>query len=165
MSLPKVFILSVLLTAFGITASPAQDAAAEKKANIDRLLEATGSLKIGQQMSAAVVTQMINVIKQKHPDIPQKVLDGIPEEVNAVIGEHMAELKTPMTALYDKYYTADDIKQLLAFYSSDIGKKVISVTPSLMQESVGVGMKWGQALGPEIQKRLQDRLKKQGVTL
>jgi hypothetical protein len=37
--------------------------------------------------------------------------------------------------LYDKYFSDEELRQLVAFYRTPVGRKSIEVTPSLMQEA------------------------------
>lgn len=43
-------------------------------------------------------------------------------------------LNEDMTVLYDKYYTESDIKDLVTFYKSTAGKKMIAISPDLNKE-------------------------------
>lgn len=143
----------------------AADVAPEKRAEIEKLLDLTGALKLGQQMSAAMVAQMTNVLRASHPDIPQKALDVLPEEVNAVVAAHLDTFKEMMVVIYADNYSLDDIKGLNQFYSTPLGQKVISTMPTVMQQSMAVGQRWGQSMGPEIGRRIQARFAKDNITL
>ena len=57
---------------------------------------------------------------------------------------------------YDKHMTHDDIKQLLKFYNSPIGKKLIEKQPLILRDSMIVGQKWGMELNRRIQERIKD---------
>jgi hypothetical protein len=52
--------------------------------------------------------------------------------------------------VYNKYYTHDEIKQLITFYKSPLGKRLVEVTPLLTQETMVIGQKWGEKLGQDI---------------
>lgn len=54
---------------------------------------------------------------------------------------------------YDRYYTQDDINQLLAFYKSPIGRKYVSTTPEITKEIV---IKLLKDL-PDLQKKLNPK--------
>lgn len=137
----------------------------EKKADIERLLDMTGALALGQQMSAMMVGQFTNVIKQANPNIPKELIDKLPEIVNSVIDENIGTFKQSAILIYNKHFSHEDVKQMIAFYSTDLGKKTIRVMPTLMQESMRAGQQWGQRLAPEIERRVRDRFKKEGVAL
>ncbi len=139
-----------------------------KRTDILTLLELTGALRIGEQMSQFFVVQMTQSIKAARSDIPEDMFKILTEEVNGVISgamkekEGFVELVIPV---YDKHYTEADIKALIKFYQTDIGKKTIKVMPNLIQESMTIGQQWGQKLAPVIQERVMKRFKDKGFDL
>lgn len=86
-------------------------------------------------------------------------------EINRVIDERLVELVDLIIPVYHNHFTHDEIKKLISFYKSPIGTKVIAVMPGLVQESMSVGQRWGQSLGPQIQRRVLERFKAEGVDL
>jgi hypothetical protein len=157
--------LLLLLIACSMPAFAEEALTAEKRADIEKLLEMTGALSIGRQMSGAVVQQMTEFLRKARPDIPQRVLDVLPEEVDAVIMDNMRTFKDMSVPLYHKYYTGAEVKEMIRFYSTPLGKKTIETMPAIMNEGFQLGQKWGQSLGPAIQARVQARLKKEGYDL
>lgn len=145
--------------------SHSNDLTSEKKADIERLLQMTGALSIGQQMSTAIVNQMTNVIRKARPDIPQRVLDVLPQEVNAVIAENLPAFREAVVPLYHKHFTGEEIKEMIRFYSTDLGQKTIRVLPMLVGEGMQAGQRWGQSLGPVIEQRIKARLTKEGYSI
>jgi hypothetical protein len=143
----------------------AQPVAPEKRAEIEHLLEVTGALAIGQQMSKVMVTHFAQLIRRENPNVPQHVIDAIPEEVGAVMTEGLPVFKEMIIPLYDKYFTLDDLRGLSAFYASPLGKKAITVMPALMQEGMQVGMRWGEAMGPRIGERMRARFKNENIKI
>jgi hypothetical protein len=120
---------------------------------------------LGQQFSTAILTQLTNTLRAKHANIPQKALDVLPQEVNAVISENIPILKEIMVNIYGQHFTLDELKRLNQFYSTDLGHKLISTMPSVLQEGMAAGQKWGQTLAPEIGRRIQARFKKEAIAL
>ena len=137
-----------------------------KKAVIKELMDVTGSAQMGQLFANAFVTQMSEILRTTNPNIPPRAITILEEEVNAVINAEMTgegrfyELIYP---IYHKYFTVKDIKELIAFYKTPIGKKAITVMPQLTQESMITGQMWGESLGPIIQERLSKRFEKEGI--
>ena len=155
------FVLVFVFSAPGF----ADNISAEKQRDIEKLLEMTGALAIGQQMSAAIVAQMTQVLRQARPDIPERMIAVLPDEVNAVIKENIPRFKEAIIPLYHKHFTESDIKGLIRFYSTDLGRKTIQVMPVLLNESMQVGQQWGRALGPTVEQRIKARFKKDGYEL
>jgi len=155
----------LLLVVACATPALAEELTAEKRADIEQLLEMTGSAEIGRQMAGAVVQQMTVFLRKARPDIPQRVLDVLPAEVDGVFMDNIGTLMDLTIPLYHKYFTGAEIKELIRFYSTPLGKKAIESMPALMGEAIALGQQWGQSLGPAIQARIQARLKKEGYDL
>ena len=51
--------------------------------------------------------------------------------------------------LYSKYFTDDEIKELIKFYNTEVGKKIVRVLPQLFQESYTMTQEY-------IEEKLQD---------
>jgi hypothetical protein len=164
MSAIRSFLLFLFLWSLAAVAA-ADDLTPQKRADIERLLEMTGATKIGKQMATLSVAHMVQSLKQSHPEIPQRALDLLPAEVGAVFEANIPTFVAAIIPLYHRYFTGDEIKGMIAFYSTDLGKKAISAMPGLMTESMAVGQQWGASLGPAIAERVRERLKKEGVAL
>ena len=60
-----------------------------------------------------------------------------------------------VTALYRKAFTEDELRAMLAFFTSPVGQKVVMQSPQLMKEGAQIGMKEGQAKQEFLMKRLE----------
>ena len=160
-----LLIAIVLLSLNAYRASADETLTPEKKADIERLLDMTGALALGRQLSSTMVGQFTNAVRKANPGIPKEVLDTLPAIVNSVIEENISTFKQAAVLIYHKHFSHDEMKQMIAFYSSDLGRKIILEMPTLMQEIMGAGAQWGQSLAPEIERRVRDRFKEKGVAL
>jgi len=70
-----------------------------------------------------------------------------------------------LTPVYAKHLTHDDIKQLLVFYRTDLGKKIINRMPVVTSESMAVGQQWGAGLAPDFQSIVGRTLAEDKVVL
>jgi|SRR5215472_10498125 len=131
-------------------ASKAQAAtAADKQADIRRLLALTGS--------ASVATQVMNEMEK---NIRPLMTSSLPpgdyrDKLVELFFQKFHEKSDPtklvdlMVPIYDKYYTADEIQGLLNFYQTPLGKKMVTVLPKIVAESQAAGGQWGEELGRE----------------
>lgn len=147
-SILAVLALALLCAGPAVAQAPAGEAAA-KRQDIRKLLEVTGAAQIGQQIAA----QMLPMFKQSNPQVPQKFWDEVMKEFDT---KSMIELIIP---IYDKHLTHDDVRGLIAFYQSPLGRKVTGVMPQITQESMQAGQQWGMQIAQRIQKRLEERQK------
>lgn len=141
----KKFLLSATLLIFVFTVT-AQNA--DKNSLARQVLIASGSGKLGIQ----VMNTMIQSYKQQNSSIPSEFWEAFMKEVS---GDELVDLVAP---IYTKYFTPEELTQLLAFYNSPIGQKVVEKTPYIMQESMGVGREWGL----KISQKIVDKMKEQG---
>ncbi len=89
------------------------------KARVKELLELTGSGKLGIQ----VMNSIIGTYKEQMPDIPTEFWDKFMSQVQP---SNLVDLLIP---IYTKYYSDDEIMQLIEFYKTTIGQKVIEMMP------------------------------------
>ena len=164
MKILRSLLFFVALSSLGAGAA-ADDLTPQKRADIERLLEMTGATRLGKQLAVLSAGPMVQSLKERHPGIPQKALDALPEEVGAVFEANIGTFVASIIPLYHRYFTAEEIKGMIAFYSTPLGQKAINSMPGLMSESVAIAQKWGQGLDPLIAERVRARLKKEGIDL
>ena len=154
-----------LFASVPVWADPLTD---EKQRDIQQLLELTGALDIGAQFAEVVTRQMTEALKSARQDVPERVFVILDEEVSALLREEMAArggLSEEMAAVYHKHFDHEEIKGLLQFYRSELGRKTVRVLPEVMRESMAAGRQWAQRLGAELTRRLEQRFKKEGIQL
>lgn len=122
-------------------------AEAAKVADIRRLLDLTGT------------REMVNGMKGSMKEQFRRTAPGMPDEM---LNEMMAELKADdlvesMIPVYSKHFTGEDIKQLIAFYQSRFGKKVLREMPEIIAESNEVGTRWGEGVVQRVATRWRDQ--------
>jgi len=161
----KLALISICFAVLTIGAAVADEVSAEKRAVIEQLLEVTSALAIGKQLVDVMTTHFAQIIRQHNPNVPQYVIDAIPEEVNAALTESLPMFKEMIIPIYDKYFTLEELQGLGAFYTTPLGKKTIAVMPSLMQESLRMGMRFGEAMAPRIDQRIRARFKKEDIKI
>lgn len=139
----------------------------EKRTALRQLMFVTGATQIVEQFSDIFIQQMTQTLQSSRPDLPVRAFTVLGEEVQQVIAEEIegGSLETLFMPIYDKYFTLEEVRGLLEFYESDIGRKSIEVLPMLTQESVQVGQAWGASIGPKIGQRVTERLAKEGIEL
>ncbi len=117
----------------------------EKVNNIKQLLAVTGAANLFQQ----IVTQMLVSMKSQYPQVPQKAWDSFQAELKP------DDLLNEVIPIYSKYYSNEEIKQIIAFYQTPVGKKTITVLPQLTQESIVIGQRYGAEAANRALKKLE----------
>ena len=133
-----------------VMAAVGRKPSALKEQNIRRLLALTKASELAQM----IANQQFEQLKQTLPsDVPPRVLAIFKEELDAV---NYTELMLP---IYDKHLTDEEVNDLVAFYETPLGRKLIEILPVIYQEGTAAGAKRGQLAAD----RAIERIKAEGL--
>jgi len=82
----------------------------------------------------------------------EKILDAYENKLIAVTNTD--EFREGIVAVYAKYFNDDDLKNLMAFYSTPTGKKFNESMPQLSADLMGLGQRLAQEKLPDIFQEL-----------
>lgn len=73
----------------------------------------------------------------------EKILPGMMASMQKIFGDPalLDELERETTAIYARNYTVEEMRELLAFYRSPVGAKMLATMPKVMQESMMASQK------------------------
>jgi len=125
-------------------------------------LAITGAMNLAQQTASFMSGQVIEALAKSNPKMPQRAVDLVREEVSAVLAENMPGLQEMIVSSYSAHFTRSEINDVVTFYETETGKKVIRVMPAVLQELMVTGKRWGQSLTPIAEKRISERLQREG---
>ena len=89
--------------------------------------------------------------RKANPRIPAVFWDRFLSEVRS----RRVEFEGIVVDVYERHFTSDELRQLIAFYQTPIGQKMITELPAVMQESTQAGGKWGARLGASVASQLE----------
>ena len=118
----------------------------EKKRDIERYIEVSNQKDQFIQLMDMMFEQYIDMLDIVPPEAWEAIRGSISSETDEII-----DLLVPVV---DKYFTHDDIRELIKFYESPIGKKLNDVTPQMMPELYEIGSNWGESLAEDILNKL-----------
>ena len=136
------------------------------RADIEKLMLVTGSANLGAQMATQISDAFLDSFKQTTQNVvPPRVIEIVREVLTADFEKAFngPEIKDQQIALYAKYFNHADVKGLLAFYETDLGRKAVANMPSLMREGGEIGQRWAQAAMPKMLQTLETRLRAEGL--
>ena len=165
--MPTVIIALAILATSSVSCAE-EELTDAKRADIERLLRMTNALEIGQMFVSTTMRQFEQTLRQVRPDIPKELFGVVREEVQKTIDESVVAkggFMDQVIPLYHRYFSHEEIKAMLAFYSTPAGQKTISVMPQMAQESLALGQQWAQRLRPVLEQRIKARLKQRGIDL
>lgn len=85
--------------------------------------------------------------------------------VQQKMGARISELEDAVAVVYASNFSAAELRDLIAFYKTPTGQKLLEKTPSIAQQTPAAGQKFGQSAGAEAQKEMTDQLRNKGHAL
>ena len=71
-------------------------------------------------------------------------------------------MEEEVTKLYAQQFNEQEMKEILAFYESPVGKKVLQEQPKVVEGSMKFAQDWANKLSEEVTAKMRDELKKRG---
>lgn len=154
---PPILLLSLVALAAPSRAqsgpapeSPAPAAAAAEipaplRAKILEVLRLTDSAELGRQM----MDQLLGTFEGSTPGVPDEFWSRLRDELRT---DDLIELIVP---IYARHLTEAELDALIAFYSSEHGRSLVSKMPQVMQESMLAGQQWGADIARQVMERLE----------
>ncbi len=108
-----------------------------------------------------IVKNLKPAIVQNRPQVERDYDAIIPlmlESMNARVSEIIDQI----AALYARTFTAEELREVTAFYRGPTGQKLVEKLPVITQESMMIGQRFGQAVAGELRGRIVDELRKRG---
>ena len=89
----------------------------------------------------------------------EQILQSIPEakkmEFSKDFDASLPALYAKLATIYMQTYSAEDVKAMLAFYESPVGKKISASAGDLFKKSTAAGQEWGADLQAMMMKYMQ----------
>jgi hypothetical protein len=139
---------------------------AAELATRDQVLTLLETLQVRKTM-----TIMLENMKQIMKDAAErsfreKVPNPTPKQLAALNGmlddivdtQALDDLINAIIPIYQRHLTKTDIEEMIRFYSSPVGQKLLREQPQIIQESMNAGAGVQQKRMDEINARIQERL-------
>jgi uncharacterized protein len=141
---------------------PAGDTLSAKHQDTEKLMELVGTRRILRDLFDQDIDAQIAAMRRARPDVPEQFWQDFTVEFKRQASPD--ELMKAILPIYDKHFTHQEIRQLIAFYESPLGRKISTTLPGIQRESVEAGRAWGEQLGDRMHEELQKRLTEKGYS-
>ena len=156
-------VVAVALVAF----SPAADAQQPSVAAIqtaNEIIKVTGATALFTPLIPGVIEQAKNLFLQQNPALG-KDLNEITAQMRTDLAPRFEELTAEMARLYAMHFTEAELKEVLAFYKTPVGIKLIAEQPKVGEEGLKFAQDWANKLSDQVLAKMRDELKKRGHAL
>ncbi len=126
-----------------------------KEADIRQLMDVTGAKDLGKQLMDAGIAQFRASVTESQPDNPRakQFADAFAQRFEKHFDPHA--LTETVIPIYDKHLSTEDLRELLAYYQSPFGQRMLKVLPEVARESQAAGFKLGQKAAQDAMEELK----------
>lgn len=150
----RTLILCLVLACAAPLAAWSQDAkpASSHRQATEELLRVMGV----EETSKSAAQSFFDAMTQQNPGMEDYKDVLMTWATNTLSWEKMGPR---MTDLYMRTFTETEIRELIAFYKTPVGKKTLEQLPTLMQEGMKIGMELAQEHQGELEAAIKARQK------
>jgi uncharacterized protein len=154
---------AVVLAVF-IPAAQAQQPSPASMAIAKQLIAITGATSVFGPLIAGVVEQAKILYLQQNPSLA-KDLNEVAAKLRTDLQPRFGELNDEVARLYAANFSEQELKDILAFYQSPAGKKILIVQPKVIDSSMAFAQSWANKLSDEVIGMMREEMKKRGHAL
>jgi hypothetical protein len=126
------------------------------------------TLKGGQQMFGGMVDGVIESAKDSFlPNNPalNRPLNEVALQLRKDFESKKAELMHEVARVYARRFTEQELRELLAFYKTNLGKKVLSDESLAVEDSFKRAQEWTSEFSDQVLTKMRAEMRKKGHEL
>jgi len=152
-------LLALLLAA--VSPAQAQQPTANAIALAKEIIIVKGGNAIYDPVVPQVVEQARGLFLQSNPTLG-KDINEVAAKLQAELTPRTAELLNDGARLYASKFTEQELKDVLAFYKSPVGRKVITQEPVILDQSGSNVDVWANKLADEVISKFRAEMRRRG---
>jgi hypothetical protein len=125
------------------------------------LIELKGASAAYDPLVAGVIEYHKNLFMQTNPNLA-KDLDAVATKLLKEMEPRKIEMQQALTRIYATHFNEQELKEILAFYRSPIGKKLVVEEPKAMEESMKTADDWSQKFAEEVAAKFRSEMRARG---
>jgi hypothetical protein len=128
------------------------------------ILDLKHTAMLFEPMVPGVIERVRIMHLQTNPQL-KKELDDVATSLRKVFAPRVAELMNDIARLYASSFTEGELKEILTFYRTPTGKKVIEEEPQIFDDAMAGLKGWQEKFAQEVFGRFRTEMKKRGHDL
>jgi hypothetical protein len=96
--------------------------------------------------------------RQKAPNATPKQVEALRAMFDEVTKMPLDDMINAVISIYQRHLTKTDVEELIRFYSSPVGQKLLREQPQIMRESMQAGAEIQRKRVDEIQARIKEKM-------
>ena len=156
--------LGVLATTLMLSGAPAHAQSANAVAMAREIIIIKGAAEMFTPLVPGVVETAKNNFMQTNPQLSRD-LNEVALQLRKEFDSRRGEVTDEMAKIYAQRFSESELKEVLAFYKSPIGRKVVAEEPRAIDASMARINQWAEQFSEEVLSRFRSEMKKRGHTV
>jgi hypothetical protein len=123
------------------------------------------AIKGGDTLFGALIPNVIEqgkaMFEQQNPAL-SKDLTTVATKLRTELGPRIEEVNDEVAKAYASHFTESELKDMLTFYKSPIGRKMIAEEPKALAQGMNFAQQWAQKFSEEVLVKYRAEMKKMG---
>ena len=151
-------LFAVLICGGAHAQSPAAIAAAKE------LVSLKGGANMFEPLIPGVIESAKNSLIPTNPQLARP-LNEVAAQLRKEYEARNADILNEVAKIYAQHFTEQELKEIVAFYRTPLGKKMITEEPIALDQSLKAAQAWANRFSEEVLGRFRVEMKKKGHNL
>lgn len=158
------FAAMLALGTAAVGPAQAQEPSAAAVASAKELISLKGGAGMFDPLIPGVIESVKNSFIPTNPNLNRELSD-VATELRKDYEPRRADLLTDVSKIYASHFSEQELKDLVAFYQTPLGKKVLAEEPIALDQSLKRAQAWAKTFSEEVMERFRVEMKKKGYNL
>ena len=111
-----------------------------------------------------VIESVKNMFVPTNPNLMRE-LNEVAVQLRKDYDSKRADLLTEVARIYARHFTEQEVKDIVAFYKTPLGKKMIAEEPIALEQSLKRAQDWANEFSEQVMRSFRAEMKKKGHDL
>jgi len=161
---PIVFIVALTCACLGPIAAQAQQPSAAAVALARDVIVNKGAGSMTDPLVRGVIESVKNSFVPTNPNLMRE-LNDVAAALHKELDVKSSEVLEQMAQAYAARFTEQELKDLLVFYKTPLGQKIIKEEPNAIEDGLKRAQQWADAFAETVMARMRNEMQKKGHQL
>jgi hypothetical protein len=162
--LARLWVALLLVLSLGVAAQSANPPSPQAIALAKELIVLKGGHQMFDAVVPGVIDQAKDVFLPTNPNLNKELVE-VTGKLKLEYANKSDELFNEVAKVYATHFTEQELKEIVAFYKTPLGKKMLAEDPVAIQEGLARAKDWANDFSSQVLGKMRAEMKKKGHDL
>lgn len=162
--LARLWVALLLVLSLGVAAQSANTPSPQAIALAKELIVLKGGHQMFDAVVPGVIEQAKDVFLPTNPNLNKELVE-VTGKLKLEYANKSDELFNEVAKVYAMHFTEQELKEIVAFYKTPLGKKMLAEDPVAIQEGLARAKDWANDFSGQVLGKMRAEMKKKGHDL